>query len=243
MPDQPGLHGYRDGVRVVILAAGVGSRLGSPNPKPLTLLEDGRSIMQRALDNLSTRFELSSVTVVVGFKKDMLMEAFPQVSFAYNPLFGETNTSKSLLKGLRLTGRDPVLWLNGDVVFEAALLDLLADHLDRGQSFVAVNTETVGEEEVKYDLDESGFIRNLSKEVTPALGEAVGINFVSADDKPYLIARLEDCDDNDYFERGIELMIDKDVRRFSAVDISTCMCIEVDFAEDLSRANNELRPG
>ena len=228
-------------VRVVILAAGVGSRLGSPNPKPLTLLEDGRSIMQRAVDNLSTRFELSSVTVVVGFKKDMLMEAFPQVSFAYNPLFGETNTSKSLLKGLRLTGRDPVLWLNGDVVFEPALLDLLADQLDRGQSFVAVNTEQVGDEEVKYDLDEAGFIRNLSKEVTPALGEAVGINFVSADDKPYLIARLEDCDDNDYFERGIELVIDKDARRFSAVDISSAMCIEVDFAEDLTRANNELR--
>ena len=206
-------------------------------PKPLTELADGRSIMQRALDNLSSRFDASDVSVVVGFKKDTIMEAFPNVSFVYNPLFGETNTSKSLLKGLRLTGRDPVLWLNGDVVFEPALMDLLADHLDRGQSFVAVNTEQVGDEEVKYDLDEAGFIRNLSKQVEPALGEAVGINFVSADDKPYLIARLEDCDDQDYFERGIELVIDKDGRRFTPVDISSALCIEVDFAEDLSRAN------
>ena len=54
----------------------------------------------------------TDVSVVVGFKKDTIMEAFPNVSFVYNPLFGETNTSKSLLKGLRLTGRDPVLWLN-----------------------------------------------------------------------------------------------------------------------------------
>ncbi len=159
-------------MRVVILAAGVGSRLGNPFPKPLTELADGRSIMQRALDNLASRFELSSVSVVVGFKKDMIMEAFPDVSFVYNSLFGETNTSKSLLKGLKLTGRDPVLWLNGDVVFEPALLDLLADHLDRGQSFIAVNTEQVGDEEVKYDLDSAGFIRELSKEVDPALGEA-----------------------------------------------------------------------
>lgn len=229
-------------MRVVILAAGVGSRLGNPFPKPLTLLADGRSIMQRALDILGARFEISDVSVVVGFKKDMIMEAFPEVSFAYNPLFGETNTSKSLLKGLRLTGHDSVLWLNGDVVFEPALLDLLADQLDRGQSFVAVNTEQVGDEEVKYDLDDAGFIRNLSKQVEPALGEAVGINFVSAADKPYLIARLEDCDPDDYFERGIELMIDKDARRFAAVDISEAMCIEVDFAEDLSRANAQLRP-
>jgi choline kinase len=227
-------------VRVVILAAGVGSRLGNPYPKPLTELSDGRSIMRRALDNLAGRFDLSDVSVVVGFKKDMVMEAFPGVSFVYNPLFGETNTSKSLLKGLRLTGREPVLWLNGDVVFEPALLDLLTDHLDRGQSFVAVNTEQVGDEEVKYDLDDAGFIKNLSKQVEPALGEAVGINFVSADDKPYLIARLEDCDPDDYFERGIELVIDKDGRRFSALDISSAVCIEIDFAEDLTRANEQI---
>jgi choline kinase len=214
--------------------------LGNPYPKPLTELSDGRSIMRRALDNLAGRFDLSDVSVVVGFKKDMVMEAFPGVSFVYNPLFGETNTSKSLLKGLRLTGREPVLWLNGDVVFEPALLDLLTDHLDRGQSFVAVNTEQVGDEEVKYDLDDAGFIKNLSKQVEPALGEAVGINFVSADDKPYLIARLEDCDPDDYFERGIELVIDKDGRRFSALDISSAVCIEIDFAEDLTRANEQI---
>lgn len=228
-------------MRVVILAAGVGSRLGSPYPKPLTLLEDGRSIMQRALDNLSTQFELSSVLMVVGFKKDMLMEVFPEVSFAYNPLFGETNTSKSLLRGLRLTGSESVLWLNGDVVFEPQLLDLFSGHFDRDQSFVAVNTEQVGEEEVKYDLDGAGFIRRISKEVNPALGEAVGINFVSAEDKPFLIERLEDCDDNDYFERGIELVIEQNARRFSVVDISATVCVEVDFKEDLDRANKELR--
>ncbi len=183
---------------------------------------------------------MSDVSVVVGFKKDMIMEAFPEVSCVYNQHFGETNTSKSLLKGLRLTGREPVLWLNGDVVFEPDLLDLLADHLDRGQSFVSVNTEQVGDEEVKYDLDDTGFIRNLSKQVEPALGEAVGINFISADDKPYLIARLEDCDPQDYFERGIEMIIDKDGRRVAAVDISVATCIEVDFAEDLTRANDQI---
>ncbi len=73
------------------------------------------------------------------------------------------------------------------------------------------------------------------------LGEAVGINFVSPADKPFLIARLEDCDDDDYFERGIELVIDKDGRRFDAIDVSASLCIEVDFAEDLERANRELQ--
>ena len=71
-------------------------------------------------------------------------------------------------------------------------------------------------------------------------GEAVGVNFVSAADKPFLIARLGDCDPDDYFERGVELAIEKDDRRFEAVDVSASLCIEVDFAEDLVRANEGI---
>jgi choline kinase len=227
-------------MKVVILAAGVGSRLGNPFPKPLAELSDGRSIMGRQLANLARFFEPAAVSVVVGFKKGMIMEAFPDVSFVYNQNFGETNTSKSLLKGLRQTGSDPVLWLNGDVVFEPSLLDDLLSSIASDRSFVSVNTESVADEEVKYLLDEHGFISELSKEVVAGLGEAVGINYVSAADKPFLIARLEDCADNDYFERGIELVIDKDGRRFAAIDVSSSLCIEVDFADDLARANEAL---
>jgi L-glutamine-phosphate cytidylyltransferase len=228
-------------MRIVILAAGVGSRLGNPFPKPLTELSNGQSILQRQLDNLGARFDPSIVSIVVGFKKEMIMEEFPDVSYIYNPYFGETNTSKSLLKALKLTGAEPVLWLNGDVVFDAGLLDDLEPRLQAGgRSFVAVNTASVGEEEVKYDLDQSGFIASLSKQVSEPLGEAVGINFVSAADKPFLVARLGDCELQDYFERGIELTIDKDGRRFAPVDVSASLCIEVDFTEDLARVNAAL---
>lgn len=227
-------------MRIVILAAGVGSRLGNPYPKSLTVLDDGRSILQRQLENLATHFEPSLVSIVVGFKKDMIMEAFPNVSFVYNQDFGETNTCKSLLKGLRLSGSAGTLWMNADVVFEPALLDQLLPLIARDQSFVAVNTASVGEEEVKYRLDATGYIRELSKQVLDAEGEAVGINYVSAQDKPYLIARLEDCEPTDYFERGIELAIEKDARRFIAADVSETLCIEVDFLEDLERANEAI---
>lgn len=229
-------------MRIAILAAGVGSRLGNPFPKPLTELSNGQSILQSQLENLAARFDPSIVSIVVGFKKEMIMEQYPDVSYIYNPYFGETNTSKSLLKALKLTGSEPVLWLNGDVVFEVGLLDDLESHLQAGRSFVAVNTASVGEEEVKYDLDRSGFIRSLSKQVAEPLGEAVGINFVTAADKPFLVARLGDCDPHDYFERGIELTIDKDGRRFAPVDVSSNLCIEVDFTEDLARVNAALGP-
>lgn len=197
--------------------------------------------MQRQLDNLSQRFDPARVATVVGFKKDTIMEAFPHVAYFYNQDFGETNTSKSLVRALRLTGSEGTLWLNGDVVFEPALLDSLMPFIAEDRSFVAVNTASVSDEEVKYRLDEAGYISELSKAVIDGEGEAVGINYVSSADKPYLIARLEDCDENDYFERGIELAIEKDRRRFVAVDVSDAMCIEVDFLEDLERANEAVR--
>lgn len=223
---------------IVILAAGVGSRLGRPHPKPLTPLADGETILGRALRHLTARFSRHSIHLVVGFKKEMIMEEMPDVGFIYNQHYGDTNTSKSLLKALTILGQGGVLWLNGDVVFDDAVIDELLPHIATDRSFVCVNTAAVGDEEVKYTLDGDGYIQYLSKEVAEgARGEAVGINFVSAQDRPVLAKRLAECDDQDYFERGIELAIAKDGLRVDALDISHRPVIEVDFLEDLVRAN------
>lgn len=224
--------------QVVILAAGMGTRLARPLPKPLTELRDGRSIMKQQMDNLAIAFDDTfRVMIVVGFKLEAIIERFPEATFVYNEFYDQTNTSKSLLKSLRASGDGGVLWLNGDVVFDPQVLVRVTPYMDANQSFVVVNTSKVSDEEVKYTLDSAGFIDQLSKQVQPALGEAVGINYVAAQDKAALIARLAQVDDQDYFERGIELAIARDGLRFQAVDISDLYAVEVDFPEDLERAN------
>jgi choline kinase len=192
--------------------------------------------MQIQIDNLSSKFDLNNIMVVVGFKKELIMERFPELTYIYNPFFDRTNTSKSLLKALVKNRQHSVLWLNGDVVFDSALLTELKPWVEQRKSFVAVNTSKVAEEEVKYTSKE-GYIKELSKTVKNGLGEAVGINFIAAEDIEPLIKRLEECDDNDYFERGIELAIKQDKLKISAVDISAFKCMEVDFKEDLENAN------
>ena len=224
-------------MKIVILAAGIGSRLGNPFPKPLTPLNNGKSIMGMQIDNLTQHFNIDDINTVVGFKKDLIMERFPEVTYIYNPFFDRTNTSKSLLKALKKNKDKSVLWLNGDVVFDAGLLEKLNVLINKKQSFVAVNTSKVAEEEVKYTL-EGDYISELSKSVKNGLGEAVGINFIASEDIGAFIQRLEECDDNDYFERGLELAIEKDKLKIKAVDISDFDCMEVDFKEDLENANN-----
>ena len=217
-------------MKIVILAAGIGSRLGNPFPKPLTPLKDGKSIMQRQLHNITKYFDINDVTTVVGFKKDLIMERFPQVNYVYNPFFDRTNTSKSLLQALKKHRGKSILWFNGDVVFDEKLLSLLLEDIENKNSFISVNTQSVAEEEVKYTLKD-GFVDKLSKEVKNALGEAVGINFISEKDLDTFINHLELCDDNDYFEKGLENAISKDNLKLKVIDISKYNCIEIDFKE------------
>jgi choline kinase len=194
--------------------------------------------MKQQIDNLGLAFgESYRVMIVVGFKLEAIIERFPEATFVYNELYDQTNTSKSLLKALRASGDGGVLWLNGDVVFDPQVLVRVTPKIEADQSFVVVNQSKVSDEEVKYTLDAHGYINELSKQVVGGLGEAVGINFVAAQDKKSLIARLQEVGDPDYFERGIELGIENDGLKFEAVDISDLYAVEVDFAEDLDRAN------
>lgn len=228
-------------IQVVILAAGMGTRLGKPWPKPLTPLADGRSILQQQIENIRSVFSDSArISIVVGFKLEMIMEAQPDMSFIYNEAYDQTNTSKSLLKALLASQESGVLWMNGDVVFDPRVLERVKNRIIEEKSFVCVNTATVGEEEIKYTVDAKGNIKLLSKQVKEALGEAVGINFISREDKAALIQELTNCVDHEYFERGLELAIENAKIEIEPVDISDLFAVEVDFQADLDKANSQL---
>lgn len=220
----------------VILLAGMGSRLNRPHPKSLTSLQNGETILSRQFRVLKS-FGLD-ICCVVGFKKDLIMEAVPDAVFFYNSAYDTTNTSKSLLCALRHIRDRDVLWLNGDVVFTEEIISRV---LEQVGSAVAVNNERVGDEEVKYTVGDDGRINAISKQVPYALGEALGINKISSEYLEEFCQRLEAVNDGDYFERAMELMINEGLSIFSPVDVSQLDCIEVDFEEDLERARSMLK--
>jgi choline kinase len=225
----------------VILAAGVGSRLGQPFPKSLTPVGiDGETILGRQIRTLGDAFHPHDISVVVGFKKDLIMEGFPEVSYIYNRNYAETNTSKSLLQALRFYKNQDVLWLNGDVVFDEAVTASLVDAVANGRSFVGITREQVGDEEVKYRLSRSGLIAEISKTVSAPEGEAIGINYINQADKPFLIDQLSICSPDDYFERGLEKAIEANEVKIEPLDLTGLDCIEVDFIEDLDKARSML---
>ena len=109
--------------------------------------------------------------------------------------------------------------------------------LERDETFVCVNTAAVGDEEVKYTVDDDGFVHELSKSVRDGLGEAVGINYIGGADKAVLVEELRACADTDYFERALETAIAHRGLRVVPVDVSMYDAVEVDFEDDLLRAD------
>ena len=224
-------------MKAIILAAGIGSRLGNSNPKPLTKLNNGESILGRQVAYLSEYLGVTNIIAIVGYKKDLIMESFPNLLYVYNNFYDTTNTSKSLLIGLHKIENEDVLWLNGDVVFEKELLPQI---IKCSKSCMAVNTNSVGEEEIKYNIFDDGNIKEVSKTVSPALGEAVGINKLISSDLSLFKENLEKCDERDYFEKALELSI-QDGMKIMPVDINKYLCMEIDFEDDLEQINKIIK--
>jgi choline kinase len=114
----------------LILAAGLGSRLGSntkERPKCLVPVA-GRPMLQRMLDNLQAQ-GIDSVVIAVGYLADQIkqfvQQHYPQlaVTFIENPSYAVTGSVYSLDLALRAVppGQN-VLLIEGDVVLDPALL-------------------------------------------------------------------------------------------------------------------------
>ena len=225
-------------MEIIILSAGMGTRLNKDIPKSLTLLKNGESILERQIKSLIDYVDKKNITIVVGYKNDMIQEKYPDCHFVYNKNFKTTNTAKSLLCAINAKEiQSDIIWLNGDVVFDPKILKYI---FESKKSSMLVNSESVGEEEVKYSMKKDGTIDKVSKHVKNALGEAVGINKIISCHVKEFKAQLEQCEDTDYFERGIELLIDNSVN-IHPINISKYFCCEIDTPDDLDFVNKNLK--
>lgn len=225
-------------MKIVILAAGRGSRLGGHDfPKALTLLSNKKSILEMQLEHIASFTSLRQVVVVVGYKEEKIINRFPELEYVENPDFETTNTAKSLLLALQLVKHEPLIWINGDVVFHRNVFESV---YKSGKTGMVVNVGRVGEEEVKYRTDGKGRILEVSKNVASPEGEALGLNIFSEEDVDMLRDELIRCQPNDYFEKAVEMCIEDGMTVYT-IPVNIDHCVEVDFPEDLVLANKMLQ--
>jgi len=238
-------------MKAVVLAAGCATRLRPhTNDTPKTLLPvAGIPILRRTITNL-LRCGFDSFVVGTGYLehmvRDSVAEWFPglDVTFVTNPDFRITNNAYSLALLAPYVQDDAFVLLDGDVVFDTAVVQQL---LDRGPDCLAVRSAgDIGLEEVKVTVDPHHRVAAIGKHVPvrTAMGESVGIELFSATTSRRLFAALHDRTQvqglvNEYYEAAFQQIIDEGVALYG-VDIGQLYAAEIDTIDDLRAADARL---
>ena len=115
-------------MKVIILAAGRGSRLGErtkDRPKCMCTL-GGKTLLERCLDTLQQAgISKKDIGIVTGYRSEMF--DVPEVTFFHNPNWEKTNMFYSLTMAEDWLKTDTCLVCYSDIVFEPEAIRLLAD--------------------------------------------------------------------------------------------------------------------
>ncbi len=174
-------------MNVVILAAGIGSRLRpytDTMPKSLVPL-NGTPMLARIIESFR-ELPVERFYVVTGYREDQIRAFFAdreeRVTFIYNERFDTAGNGYSLLCAREALSGKAFFKVDSDLVFEPAIAGRLA--AAPGDVRVTVDVrDDMGEEEMKVKVDTEGRIVAFSKEIPPseAWGESIGIEFMSAE--------------------------------------------------------------
>lgn len=225
-------------MRAIILAAGLGTRLGGAVPKPLAEITPGLTLLGNQAAILARLLTPDAITAVVGHEAGRVRAAHPTLRFVTNPRHTATNTAASLLCGLRGVD-DDVLWANGDLYFDEPTARRLIDAAP-DSSRMLVDHSPPRAEAVKHRLAPDGTIAELSKSVARPDGEALGLNIVVQRDLPAFVAALARCSDADYFEKALDECVRSGAFRLIPVDVGAAFCREVDYPQDLMAVRAHL---
>jgi choline kinase len=242
-------------VKGLVLAAGPGRRLHPLTddlPKTLLPLDDGRTILDLALANLSAA-GLRDVIVVTGFAAERVEERAAdlerrhgvRLELLLNERAEEWNNAYSLWLA-RDAFAGGALLVNGDTVHPASVEETLLAARGPGVLLAVDREKHLGEEAMKILLSERGTLEQISKEIDPAsaAGEYIGVALIEPSAAEPLADALEATwrrEPSLYYEDGFQELADRGgeihVAPIGAVD-----WVEVDDHSDLARARELAFP-
>ncbi|WP_233153892.1 phosphocholine cytidylyltransferase family protein [Scytonema sp. HK-05] len=240
----------------MILAAGVGRRLGKDgHSQPKCLLRfNGKSLLERHLNYLR-HCQIDEVVIVVGYEAAMIQDEIKAlraenwVTTVYNPDY--TKGSIISLWALReyLTAGDDVLLMDADVLYDRRIIERLVK-TNIPNCFLLARDFEPGDEPVKLCVKDN-YLVEFRKQVPVGLtydfaGESVGFfRFESAIARRlatrteyYVVAGRHE----EPYEEAIRDLLLETPKAFGYEDITGLPWIEIDFPEDIKRAQNEIIP-
>ena len=123
-----------DNICVVILAAGIGARIKSYEPRSLLKIRD-RTLIEHQITTINSCFHEPEIICVVGYDSQRVIKKIKDnARIIENQLYLNTNTSESLRLALNNTHKNGVLFMHGDLLFNPETINV-----DYNKSFVLVD--------------------------------------------------------------------------------------------------------
>jgi choline kinase len=241
-------------MKVILLAAGTGQRLGETSGnKPKCLLRfDDKTLLRRHLTMLN-KHAVNEIIIVTGYRKDDIREELDsidipiQVQMVFNPEYTQGSILSLWCARSSLTSGDPIILMDADVLYDQRILETLVN-TSIANCFLLDRDFEPGAEPVKLCV-RNGSLIDFRKQIDEDLdfdyqGESVGF-FRFA---PFMAARLATRLDfyissnkkDAPYEEAIRDLLLASPDDFSFADITGKPWIEIDFPEDVERARQTV---
>jgi choline kinase len=237
-------------MKAIILAAGVGKRFKEvTDRRPKCLIDiQGKTLLERALAALGAA-GVAQAVLVVGYRGEMIKQKIGSscsgvyITYVNNPQY-KKGAILSLLSA-RDEFDDDILVMDADVLFPVAMIDRLIRSPYANCFLLDGSAENTGEEQML--LTRGGRVVNIVRGGSgdfDVIGESVGFLKVSRSDAPFLGTILDELvaqgRDTIEHEEAYPVFLSQRIVGFERVD--DLPWTEIDFPEDLQRAEREVLP-
>lgn len=240
-------------MQVVILAAGMGKRLGEltkENTKCMVKV-NGEALIDRLLGQLS-RLDLTRVIIVVGYEGDKLINHIGdrysdrlKIEYVTNPIYDKTNNIYSLALTKDKLQEDDTLLIESDLIFDDRMFSLLLDNPYPNLALVAKYRTWMDGTMVRID-DDCNIVNFITKKAfkysdVDYYYKTVNIYKFSRDFLvhkyiPFLDAYCSALGNNEYYEQVLRVICMLDNSELKALPISDEKWYEIDDVQDLDIA-------
>ncbi len=244
-------------MKALILAAGTGTRLTGPDDsgRPKCLLEFGGETLLARHIRILQDLEIEQLVMVVGYNASLIRDEIAAlgaggfVRFLENPRFREGSVISMWTAREMLSDGDDWLFMDADVLYDPAILQRMLASQSR-TCFPYDSGFEDGEEPVKFCLRDGRpveFRKAIGEVSYEDIGEWVGFIRMGPDFSAALARRTGNYVSatptvEPYEEAVRDLILGEFNDRVGAVDIAGLAWIEIDFPEDVDRAENEILP-
>jgi choline kinase len=240
-------------ISVILLVAGVGRRLNGAAEGPKVLLDfGGKTLLERHLAALAAN-GLNDIHLTVGYESDQIraelarLGVSDQIKLVENPDYTLGSLVSFHVQSPLLRSGKTIILMDGDVLYPPEMIRRLLDAPEENVLLLDRNLEP-GDEPVKICLKDGKIVDFRKKPVHEHdwHGESVGFFRFS----PEMAVELADIcaiyvkegRTREEYEEAIRDKILVEPDRFAATDISDIPWTEIDFIEDVARAQTQILP-